>query len=397
MPRPVPEPGESYRTPGESAAPVVWITGFSASGKTTVSRKLESMLRRRGMSAVFLDGDELRSILAGKWGYSREERIELARVYFRLCSLLASQGTMVVISAVAMYDEVREWLATHVPGVVEVYLEVPEEERRRRDERASEQVYEQIGSVRSMYDEPTDADLVIPNHGGVSPADSAERILAFLDQADLSAWTDHDRREYWRRFYARDDAPSDPSSFARVVAEEIGPPARLLEVGCGNGRDASLFASLGFEVVAVDVSEGAIEAAVKAHGDEGIAFVPGDIAGLPADQQPFEVVYSRFSLHAMTPLEEDVFLDESAARLRPGGRLFVECRSINDPLARKGEVISRTERVHGHYRRFVVADELRAKVEARDLEIDSLDEAQGLARLGDDDPVVIRLSATRGE
>ena len=45
---------------------VVWITGYSGSGKTTVARKVEAALRAAGVSTVHLDGDDLRSILAGK-------------------------------------------------------------------------------------------------------------------------------------------------------------------------------------------------------------------------------------------------------------------------------------------------------------------------------------------
>src|SRR5688572_26059917 len=96
--------GSSEASHARGPAKVVWITGYSASGKTTVGRRVELMLRERETSAVFLDGDDLRSILSHKWGYTREDRVGLARVYFRLCSLLASQGIMVVISAVAMYD-----------------------------------------------------------------------------------------------------------------------------------------------------------------------------------------------------------------------------------------------------------------------------------------------------
>src|SRR5687768_1986541 len=111
---------------GQTGAPVIWISGFSASGKTTVGRRVEAMLRARGAPVIFLDGDDLRSIFAGRWGYTREERTELARVYFRLCSHLSAQGFTVVICAVAMYAGAREWLKQNVSQAVEVYLDVPE-------------------------------------------------------------------------------------------------------------------------------------------------------------------------------------------------------------------------------------------------------------------------------
>ncbi|MEA3642831.1 MAG: adenylyl-sulfate kinase [Lamprobacter sp.] len=80
---------------------VIWVTGYSASGKTTVARKLEFKLRQAGLRSVYLDGDDLRAIFGNHWGYAREERIELTRIYFRLCNHLAAQGLTVIIAAVA--------------------------------------------------------------------------------------------------------------------------------------------------------------------------------------------------------------------------------------------------------------------------------------------------------
>lgn len=86
---------------------VIWISGYSGAGKTTVGRKVAARLRAAGTTAVILDGDDLRAILAHRWGYGRSERIDLALVYLRLASTLAAQGQTVVLSAVAMFDEVR--------------------------------------------------------------------------------------------------------------------------------------------------------------------------------------------------------------------------------------------------------------------------------------------------
>lgn len=374
--------------------PVIWITGFSASGKTTVGRKVESRLKARGITTVMLDGDDLRSIFAQKWGYSRAERIDLARVYFRLCSHLASQGITVVICAVAMYDEVRDWLREHVSTANEVFLDVPETERRERDRRSKE-IYDELGSQESLYDEPRDPDLIVSNYGETTADDAAREIVEYVVDAGSGQSADHGRTGHWRQFYTAATAPSRPSSFAAEVAIALGQQAMdVLEVGCGNGRDASFFIAQGMRVTAIDSSAAAIEAARSLHAGDQLSLFEGRISDLPAERGPFDAVYSRFCLHAMTPVEEDEFLALSHAHLKPGGRLFVECRSINDPLARQGEVISKTERIHGHYRRFVVADELVSKLLRAGFEVDSLRESDGLSPLGDDDPVVIRVHAS---
>ena len=321
---------------------VIWITGYSAAGKTTVGRLVERQLKAAGAPTVFLDGDDLRSILGDKWGYGREERIELARVYFRLCSHLAAQGLTVVISAVAMYDEVRNWVKANVPNTLEAYLHVPDGERRRRDA-ATKQVYAKLGDLAALYDEPLAPDLKIENHGDVEPEDVARQIVEhYFASADEVA--DVGRTAHWRSYYRSDIAPIQASPFAESVADKLdGGAVRMIEVGCGNGRDAGFFASIGHDVTALDLSEAAVEFCREQHADKGIRFEAG---GLPAVtgrlESGFDVVYSRFVLHAM-PLEEEIAtLNSAAAILKPGGRLFVECRSINDPMARLGEVISPT-------------------------------------------------------
>lgn len=379
--------------PTTAPAPVIWISGFSASGKTTVGRHVEATLRQRGVNAVFLDGDDLRSILASRWGYTRDERIDLARVYFRLCSHLASQGVTVVISAVAMYDDARAWLKENVPGAVEVYLDVPEAERRERDKR-TKGIYNELARSANLYDEPQAPDLVVSNHGLVTPEAAAAEIVEYVDGREFPTDADHGRAEHWQRFYANASAPESPSSFATFVADGLAPGTHVLEVGCGNGRDAAHFARAGFHVTALDVSAAAIESCRLRHQMPNLSFFHGEVVDLPADV-PVEVVYSRFCLHAMTPTEEQAFITEVAMRLPSQGELHIECRSINDPLARKGEVISKTERIFGHYRRFIVPDELHANLAAAGFDVSYMQESRGVARLDDDDPAVLRICATR--
>lgn len=374
------------------APSIIWISGYSASGKTTVARRVEALLRERGVPAVLLDGDDLRSILAGRWGYSRDERIELARVYFRLCSHLAAQGLTVIISAVAMYDDVREWLRENVSGAIEIFLDVPEEERRARDS-ATKKLYDKLGSQMDMYDEPAEPHLVVANHGEVTSEAAAMQIADYALSESIRQVADHGRTEHWRSFYTNADAPVEPSGFARLVAEELSPGVRLLEVGCGNGRDASYFASEGMRVLALDPQAEAIEAARRRYSSHQLTFLTGTVSEIPDSSNSFDAVYSRFCLHAMVPEEEDEFLARSVDLLKPNGSLFIECRSVNDPLARKGEVISKTERICGHYRRFIVREELSDKVTSLGYHIVSVQESSGLAKLGDDDPVVIRLHA----
>lgn len=373
---------------------VIWVTGHSSAGKTSVGRIVASMLNDARTPSVFLDGDDLRGILGNKWGYTAEERRELARVYFRFCSHLASQNITVVISAVAMYDEIFAWFKQNVPHAMLVYLDVPEATRRTRDA-ATKGVYADIKGNAGHYDVPSSPDLTLHNLDGTDlNVLAAEIISTFSSIHDDGA--DRGKSKYWDSFYAKRTGALKPSPFAVHVHGQI-PEARgfdLLEVGCGNGRDSVYFAQAGCSVTAIDTSEAAIAACRDTHGDAAL-FVHGKVAEIGIRPGSFDAAYSRFVLHAMTLDEELDALKAIAEALKPGGRFFVECRSINDPLARKGEVLSPTERIDGHYRRFIVADDLLQRVADVGLQVESIVESNGLAVFGDEDPVVIRLVASK--
>ena len=374
---------------------IIWITGYSASGKTTVGRLVTALLREKGVSVVFLDGDDLRSILASRWGYDLEDRLELGRVYFRLCNHLASQGFTVVISAVVMFSAVREWVAENIPNVVDIYLRVPEEERRRRDSK-TKKIYEKTNVSSTGYEEPESPSLTLENFGDASPEANAERIVALHLARRAGTATDYGRHDYWQRTYASSTGVLEPSPFASHVARELPQPCRIVEVGCGNGRDAVYFATQGHSVVALDVSEAAIEQCQERHAKRGIDFRASTL-GKVADTfaRRFDAVYSRFVLHAMTLPEEIDMLHAAAKVLTDGGRLFIECRSIRDPMFYRGEVISPTERIYGHYRRFIVRGELEERITAAGFSISSSIESDGLAVFKDEDPVVIRVAAQK--
>lgn len=374
---------------------VIWITGFSGAGKTTVARKVKGRLSSLGVNAILLDGDDLRAIFAGKWGYERTDRIELSRAYFRLCSTLAAQGSTVIISAVSMYEEIYEWVHKNLDRVLQVYLQVPESERHERDRR-TKQLYSKLGDLKLLYDEPAHADLVVNNYGETSADDAASQIVTHYLQTEGKDKPDRGRKTHWQSYYGSQPLVFEPSSFAQAVIGELTSGTKLLEIGCGNGRDAGFFAECGFDVYAIDASKAAIEVCVEHHHSSRLRFLHGTLpeisATLPSD---FHTVYSRFCLHAMTKLEEWETLVAAHRSMVPGGRLLIECRSINDPLARLGEVISPTERIHGHYRRFIIADELLARLTEIGFAVISAVESDNLAVLGKDNPVVLRVVAVK--
>jgi adenylylsulfate kinase-like enzyme/SAM-dependent methyltransferase len=380
----------------KSRGGVIWITGLSASGKTTVGRKVKSQLDERGDSTIFLDGDDLRSIFGGKWGYDRDSRLELARIYFRMCNHLSSQGYTVIICAVAMYREIEQWVDENITNAMKVLLRVPQVEREKRD-RATKNVYAKLNSSSAQYEELLSPHVVSDNYGSVTPEDVATAIVKQY-VASRGQFADKGRTKHWAEYYKQKMFAADiqqPSPFAEFVASQLSRAnCTILELGCGNGRDAKYFAR-SHNVIAIDRSREAVEAA-KATGAQSVQFVAGSLPEISESLvETIDVVYSRFVLHAMTLEEEVAALASAHAVLKRGGEAWIECRSINDPLAREGEVISPTERIHGHYRRFIVLEELNARLLAAGFTVESAVESSGLARFGTEDPVVIRIKAVK--
>ncbi|MCZ8172579.1 MAG: adenylyl-sulfate kinase, partial [Brevundimonas sp.] len=364
-------------------AGLIWVSGFTSSGKTTIARKVRDILDRRGIPSILLDGDNLRSIFGDKFGYQPDQRRELAKSYMRLSSNLSSQGYVVILAAIALYDDAAVWMQKFIPRSLQVFLDVPDEVRATRDRRIQKNIYDSAQQYKDIYDEPLPTALRINNSDGVDPYIVAEQIVsAYYTKKNVSI--DLGRKEHWNSFYKSAELPVGPSPFACAVAQTIQPGGLLVEIGCGNGRDSFYFAGQGCRVVAVDPSSAAIQDCLRrqAPGSNGeLTFFCGDageahgVVGNMADH-----VYSRFTLHAM-PLEEEIkTLRHCASMLKPSGRLHVECRSINDPLARQGDVVSGTERVKGHYRRFIVKDELLLRVQAVGLTVTSCEESGGWAK-----------------
>jgi bifunctional enzyme CysN/CysC len=374
---------------------VIWITGYSAAGKTTLSRKVEGLLRKKRISTVLLDGDDLRNIFGDHWGYDRESRIKLARIYMRLCSHLSAQGHVVIISAIAMFDEIGDWMRLNIQNSMQVYLNVPRNERENRDKK-TKKIYGVSNFNDEIYDVPKNPELVIENFGSTSTEQAAEIIVNRLFEI-VGQSKDRGRNAHWNKYYQQSNAPLQPSPFAEKVLPSLKNCTNLLEIGTGNGRDASYFAAHGIEVVGIDRSEAAIQYCKEQHQIASTQFLVGTLADVHYEikEKRFDAVFTRFVLHAMPLIEEIETLSICNQVMQVGAKLFIECRSIKDPLARKGEIISQTERIDGHYRRFIILDELIERLVSAGFKVLSALESDGLATLGDDDPVVIRITAEK--
>jgi adenylyl-sulfate kinase len=171
---------------------VLWFTGLSAAGKTTIANIVEPELERRGFLVDHLDGDIVRTHLSKGLGYSKDDRdANIARIGW-VAARLARAGAAVVVSAISPYEDARRHARTlveqHAP-FVEVHVATPIEECARRDPKGlyaaayAGEVADFTG-VSAPYEEPSSPELRLDTTGA-TPGESAAAVLARLEELHL--------------------------------------------------------------------------------------------------------------------------------------------------------------------------------------------------------------------
>ena len=163
---------------------VVWLTGLPGSGKTTIARRLEPMLRSLGLPVEVLDGDEVRKWLSPEAGFSREDRERHLRRVAHVSHLLARNGVAVIASFVSPYRSVRDFARELIKDFVEVYVKCSLETCMRRDpkglyKRALKGEISDMTGLQDVYEEPLKPEVVVDTEQ-MSPEECAQRILETL-------------------------------------------------------------------------------------------------------------------------------------------------------------------------------------------------------------------------
>ena len=165
---------------------VIWLTGLSGSGKSTIAGLLEEQLVRRGYPACVLDGDNVRHGLNRDLGFSAEDRCENIRRIGEVAALFARSGMIAITSFISPYiagrDAARQGLDDGI--FIEIYLDTPLEECEKRDpkglyKKARVGEIVEFTGIDAPYELPRDPEMILPTHKK-SPQECVEAIWDYL-------------------------------------------------------------------------------------------------------------------------------------------------------------------------------------------------------------------------
>ncbi|HEX2058392.1 MAG TPA: adenylyl-sulfate kinase [Actinomycetota bacterium] len=160
---------------------VIWFTGLSGSGKTTIAHKVEEMLLDADVPIEILDGDVVRENLSKGLGFSKEDRdINIRRIAF-VAHLLQRNGTFVITAAISPYREIRDEARAMIKDFVEVFADAPIEVCEERDVKG---LYKKAraGEIKGFtgVDDPYEAPLnpeVVCDTANETVEESAQKVI----------------------------------------------------------------------------------------------------------------------------------------------------------------------------------------------------------------------------
>lgn len=167
-------------------AKVIWLTGLSGSGKTTIAKGIEEVLHREGFVCQVLDGDNIRSGINNNLGFSIEDRLENIRRIAEVSKLFINCGIITINSFISPTEHIRQ-IAKDIIGAddfISIYINAPISVCEERDvkglyKKARAGEIKDFTGVDTVYEPPVNPDIEV-HTDRVSAGDSVEEIIKYI-------------------------------------------------------------------------------------------------------------------------------------------------------------------------------------------------------------------------
>lgn len=163
---------------------LIWITGFSGVGKTTIATDLYKKLKQTEKNWVLIDGDCVRKICDHDLGYSLDERLQNAKRISNLCKMLTDQGINVIAATISMFKEIYDFNTQNIKNYKLILITTAFEKIKKRDVKGLYAKHlnnsKNIVGVNQQYDLPPFVSLTIDNNEDGHISQKTEMILNLM-------------------------------------------------------------------------------------------------------------------------------------------------------------------------------------------------------------------------
>lgn len=167
----------------------LWLIGRPAAGKTTIATLLHNALRERGHRVELVDGETVRSILAGAFGFTADDRLAVFNKYVHVSRILQSRGILPITATIGGFRKFRDIVRNNLQDPRIIYLDCPFEVAAARDQKGH-YARALAGELKNFFD--VDIPFELPrgyemkiDSASLKPPEIVRRILEHFDQAGL--------------------------------------------------------------------------------------------------------------------------------------------------------------------------------------------------------------------
>lgn len=140
---------------------LIWITGLSGAGKSTIAKEIYSQLKPSFSNTVIIDGDAFREVVGNDLKHTLEDRIKNAYRIVKMCKYLYNQDINVICATMSLYQEIHEFIYNNFEDPLIVYLDVSMDELKRRNQKGLYSNGSNVTGIDLPFDEPSHSDFVL--------------------------------------------------------------------------------------------------------------------------------------------------------------------------------------------------------------------------------------------